>query len=63
MQRMSLLIFNLWHNKQKKKIRGYKTIQTFTKRIEDKTNNNNNNNNNSNNKTRKYWVDVQQGIV
>ena len=26
-------------------------------------NNNNNNNNNNNSETRKYWVDVQQGIV
>ena len=25
--------------------------------------NNNNNNNNNNSETRKYWVDVQQGIV
>ena len=33
-----------------KKKRGYKTlIQTFRKRIEDKTNNNNDNNNNDNN--------------
>ena len=33
-----MLIFNLWHKKEKKKISGYKTIQTFTKRIEDKAN-------------------------
>ena len=71
MQGMWLLIFNLWHKKKiiKIKIRGYKTIHTFTKRIEDKTNddnkfnnksnnnnisiNNNNNNNNSNNNNNK----------
>ena len=58
---MWLLIFNLGYKKsfKKEKIRGYKTIHTFTKRIEDKTNdddnnnsinNNNNNNNNKNNK-------------
>ena len=29
-----------------KKIRGYKTIHTFTKKTEDKTNDNNNKNNN-----------------
>ena len=54
---MCLLIFNLWHKKEKKKqqktkknkIRGYKTIRTFTKRIEDKTNDNNNKNNNKSN--------------
>ena len=61
------MIFNLWHIKEKKKIRGHKTIHTFTKRIEDKTNDNNkknnnksndnnnisiNNNNNNNNKTK-----------
>ena len=58
---MRLLIFSLQHKRIKKKIRGYKTIHTFTKRIEDKTtdnnnninsinnNNNNNNDNNSNN--------------
>ena len=34
---------------KKEKIRGYKTIHNFTKKIEDKTNDNNNNNNNSNN--------------
>ena len=34
----------------KKKIRRYKTfINTFTKRVEDKTNDSNNNNNNNNN--------------
>ena len=33
---MRLFIFNLWH--KKKKVRGYKTMHTFTKRIEDKTN-------------------------
>ena len=42
---MRLLIFSLQHKKIKKKIRGYKTIHTFTKRIEDKTTDNNNNNN------------------
>ena len=35
-----MLIFNLWHKKQNKRgqggIRGYKTIHTFTKSIEDK---------------------------
>ena len=51
---MRLLIFSLQHKRIKKKIRGYKTIHTFTKRIEDKTTDNNNNinsinNNNSNN--------------
>ena len=48
---MWLLIFNLWHKKKiiKIKIRGYKTIHTFTKRIEDKTNDNNNKNNNKSN--------------
>ena len=35
MQGMWLLIFNQRH---KKKVRGCKTIHTFTKRIEDKTN-------------------------
>ena len=45
-----MLIFNLWHKKRKKnKIRGYITIHTFTKRIEDKTNDNNNKNNNKSN--------------
>ena len=44
MQRTWLLTFNLWH----KKIREYKTlIHTFTKWIEDKTNNNNINNDNN----------------
>ena len=43
-----MLIFNLWHKKEKK-IRGHKTIHTFTKRIEEKTNDNNKNNNKSNN--------------
>ena len=49
------MIFNLRHKKKKKKIRGYKTIHTFIKRIEDRTNDddddhkNNNNNNNNNN--------------
>ena len=28
-----------------------------------KNNNNNNNNNNNDSETRKYWVDVQRGIV
>ena len=44
---MWLLIFNLWHKKKiiKIKIRGYKTIHTFTKRIEGKTNDNDNKNN------------------
>ena len=41
MQEMWLLIFNLWHKRIKIKIRGYKTIHIFTKRIEDKTNDNN----------------------
>ena len=49
MRTMWLLIFNLWHKKEKKKRRGHKTIHTFTKRIEDKTNNNNNKNNNKSN--------------
>ena len=44
-----MLIFNLWHKKEKKKRRGYKTIHTFTKRIEDKTNDDDYNNNNINN--------------
>ena len=34
---------------KKRKIRGYKTIPTFPKRIQDKTNDNNKNNNKSNN--------------
>ena len=51
MQEMWFLIFNLWHKKIKIKIRGYKTIHIFTKRIEDKTNDSNNNNNNNNNKS------------
>ena len=38
-----MLIFNLWHKKEKKKIREYKTIHVFTKRIEYKTNDGNNN--------------------
>ena len=39
-----MLIFNFWHKKFKtRKIRGYKTIHTSTKRIEDKTNDNDNN--------------------
>ena len=42
-----MLIFNLWH--KKRKIRGYKTIHTFRKRIEDKTNDNNNKNNKKSN--------------
>ena len=34
---MRLLIFNLWHKKEKKtKIRWYKTTHSFTKKIEDK---------------------------
>ena len=48
MQGMWLLIFNFWH-KKKKKIRGYKTIHTFTKRIEDKANDTDNKNNNKSN--------------
>ena len=33
-------------------------------KIQNNNNNNiNNNNNNNNSETRKYWVDVQQGIV
>ena len=42
----------MWYIYKKKIIRGYKAIHTFTKRIEDKTNDNNNNsiiNNNSDN--------------
>ena len=58
---MWLLILNLGYKKsfKKGKIRGYKTIHTFTKRIEDKTNDDdnnnsiNNNNNNNNNKNKK----------
>ena len=34
-------------NKKKGEKKGYKTIHTFTKRTEHKTNNNNNNNNNN----------------
>ena len=34
--------------KKKCKIRGYKATHTFTKRVENKTNDNNNNNNNNN---------------
>ena len=34
--------------KKKGKIKEHKTIHTFTKRIEDKTNDNNNNSNNNN---------------
>ena len=44
-----MLIFNLWHKKEKKGWGGYKTIHTFTKRIEGKANDNNNNENNDNN--------------
>ena len=44
-----MLIFNLWHKKEKKKKRGLKTIHTFPKRIKDKINNNNNRNNNKSN--------------
>ena len=48
-----------WKIRISVKIRGYKTIHTFTKRIENKTNDNNNNssinnnnvNNSNNNKT------------
>ena len=50
------MIFNLRH-KKKKKIRGYKTIDIFIKRIEDRTNDDDDddddhNNNNNNNKTK-----------
>ena len=55
MQRMWLLILNLWH---RKKLRGYKTIHTLTKRIKDRTtdndNNSNVNNNNNNNNDNNY---------
>ena len=44
-----MLIFNLWHKNKKNKIRGYETINIFTKRTEDKTNGNNKNNNKSDN--------------
>ena len=50
------MIFNLRHKKKKKKIRGYKTIDIFIKRIEDRTNDDDDdddhNNNNNNNKTK-----------
>ena len=49
MRTIWLLIFNLWHKKEKKKRRGHKTIHTFPKRIKDKINNNNNRNNNKSN--------------
>ena len=42
------MIFNLWHKKERKENKGYKTIHTFTKRIENKTNDNNNESNNRN---------------
>ena len=57
MQRMWLLIFKLWHEKEKKKIRGYKTIHTFTKRIEDKTIDNYNENNNKSNNNNNVSID------
>ena len=45
-------LYNLWHKKinktKTKNIWGYKTIHTFTKRIEDKTNDKNNNKSNNN---------------
>ena len=42
------MIVNLRHKKEKK-IRGYKTKHTFTKRIEDKANDDNNKNNDKSN--------------
>ena len=48
---MGLLIFNLWHKKEKK-IRGYKTIHTFTSNNNNVSINNNNDNNSNNNKTK-----------
>ena len=36
MQRMRLLIFNLWHKKGKKENKGYKEIHTFTKILKTK---------------------------
>ena len=41
-----MLMFSLWDKKGKKKTRGHQTIDTFAKRIEDKTNDSNNNNSN-----------------
>ena len=36
MQRMRLLIFNMWHKKGKKENKGYKEIHTFTKILKTK---------------------------
>ena len=46
---MRLLQITWFRKKEKKKIRGYKTIHTFTKRTEDKANDNNNKNTNNGN--------------
>ena len=51
-----MLICNLWHKKVKKKIRGYKTKDTLTKRTEDKTNDNNNNNSKIRNKNNNNYI-------
>ena len=48
MQRMRLLIFNLWHKK-----RQYKAIHTLTKRIKERTTDNDNINNSINNNNKK----------
>ena len=47
-------------NKKKGEKKGYKTIHTFTKRTEHKTNNNNNNNNNNDNIHREITAFLQQ---
>ena len=61
---MWLLIFNLWYKKKikKGKIRGYKTIHTFTKRTEDKTNDDNNDDDDDNNRHFKVRVSEHQGV-
>ena len=46
---MRLLQITWFRKKEKKKIRGYKTIHTFTKRTEDKANDKNNKNTNNGN--------------
>ena len=46
---MRLLQITWFWKKEKKKIRGYKTIHSFTKRTEDKANDSNKNTNNGNN--------------
>ena len=46
---MRLLQRTWFRKKEKKKIRGYKTIHTFTKRTEDKANDKKNTNNGNNN--------------